>query len=536
MKLQIGRSVSRLDAMYFQTLAEARASGPFDYVVLGGGCYGICFAHRVLELDPAARVLILEKGSFLIPEHFQDLPSAYLPLLTRSGRDSCFDQPWSVDGELNIHGEVPYVGGRALFWNAWVPQPTEGQLTDWPDEVVQELKREWYEVGRFMGRKDAVDIGGYYGDLHREARERLHAGAGDIPTACGFDRGSALESAMAVRQTDAWRGWRRFSPISVLVQDLNDHPGRLSLVSDCAVERLEHQDGRVTRVVTRQGTYDVGGARVVLAAAVVQAAEIALRSFPGHRLAGRNLSGHLRSQVMMRVPREAFGASAERLEVAALYLDGVALGRQYHVHVSVVSNPHPDRQRDDLYRVHPDPTTLQWSQDPDYVTVLLQGLGEIPGERRPGARNKVVLRRGKAVVQIDTDAQDQAFWSAMEEAMFQTGEVLAGGHPIQYLARPMDPSCQTWGTARPAEIRDMNLVHEAGVAWMGSSPANSVTDPLGRWHGVENLYVLGGALFPTCGSYNQTLTGTALAYRTARHLTAAPAVSVPSAHPALVPA
>lgn len=521
MKPRIGPSWSRLDAMYFKTLEEARASGPFDYVIVGGGCYGLCFAHRVLELDPSARVLILEKGDFLLPEHFQDLPSAYLPLLTRSGPDSCFDQPWSVDGELNIHGEVPYVGGRALFWNAWVPQPAEGQLNDWPEEVVRGLKHEWYEVGRFMGRKDAIDIGGYYGSLHLQARERLHAGAGDIDTASTFDRGSALESAMATHQTDAWQGWRRFSPMPVLIQDLNDHGDRLAVVAHCPVERLEHHEGRVTRVATAQGDYEVGGARVVLAAAVVQAAEIALRSFPRNRLVGKNLSGHLRSQVVLRVPRAAFGDAATRLEVAALYLEGTALGRQYHVHVSLVSNPHPDQERDDLYRVHPDPTTLQWTVDPGYVAVLLQGLGEIPGERRAGARNRVSLRGGKAVVRINLDDQDRAFWSAMETAMFQTGEVLAGGHPIEYLQQPMVSTCEQWGPARPTEIRDFNLVHEAGVAWMGDDPATSVTDPYGRWHGVENLWVLGGALFPTCGSYNQTLTGTALAYRTARHLVAA---------------
>jgi hypothetical protein len=50
---------------------------------------------------------------------------------------------------------------------------------------------------------------------------------------------------------------------------------------------------------------------------------------------------------------------------------------------------------------------------------------------------------------------------------------------------------------------------------MGTDPHVSVTNPDGRFHYVENAYVAGPALFPTVGSPNPMLTGTALARRTA---------------------
>jgi hypothetical protein len=54
--------------------------------------------------------------------------------------------------------------------------------------------------------------------------------------------------------------------------------------------------------------------------------------------------------------------------------------------------------------------------------------------------------------------------------------------------------------------------------WMGSDPANSVTNLEGRFHHVSNAYVAGPALFPTLGSANPSLTALSLARRTGRSI------------------
>jgi hypothetical protein len=56
--------------------------------------------------------------------------------------------------------------------------------------------------------------------------------------------------------------------------------------------------------------------------------------------------------------------------------------------------------------------------------------------------------------------------------------------------------------------------HETGTLWMGTDPAQSVTDQEGRFHHTENLYAAGPCLFPSIGSPNPMLTGIALARRT----------------------
>ncbi len=56
--------------------------------------------------------------------------------------------------------------------------------------------------------------------------------------------------------------------------------------------------------------------------------------------------------------------------------------------------------------------------------------------------------------------------------------------------------------------------HQAGTCRMGADPKTSVTDPTGRLHGVENVYVADGSLLVTNGGFNPALTIFALGFRT----------------------
>ncbi|MGH0035813.1 MAG: GMC family oxidoreductase [Myxococcota bacterium] len=63
--------------------------------------------------------------------------------------------------------------------------------------------------------------------------------------------------------------------------------------------------------------------------------------------------------------------------------------------------------------------------------------------------------------------------------------------------------------------------HLHGTCRMGSDPDASVVDGFGRAHDVPNLWVVDGAVFPTSGGYNPTLTIVANALRTCEHIAAA---------------
>ncbi|MGI9590834.1 MAG: GMC oxidoreductase [Myxococcota bacterium] len=62
--------------------------------------------------------------------------------------------------------------------------------------------------------------------------------------------------------------------------------------------------------------------------------------------------------------------------------------------------------------------------------------------------------------------------------------------------------------------------HQTGSARMSEDPKKGVTDGNGRVHGVANLFVTGGAVYPTAGWQHPTLTIVALALRLADHLKA----------------
>ncbi|MGH8182231.1 MAG: GMC family oxidoreductase [Rhodanobacteraceae bacterium] len=63
-----------------------------------------------------------------------------------------------------------------------------------------------------------------------------------------------------------------------------------------------------------------------------------------------------------------------------------------------------------------------------------------------------------------------------------------------------------------------NNQHITGTLSMGDDPTKFVTDRFGRTHDHENLYCCGTGVMPTSATMNSTLTGVALALRTADHM------------------
>ena len=60
--------------------------------------------------------------------------------------------------------------------------------------------------------------------------------------------------------------------------------------------------------------------------------------------------------------------------------------------------------------------------------------------------------------------------------------------------------------------------HHMGAARMSRSSDDGIVNPDSRLHSVDNVYIAGSAVFPTCGYANPTLTIVALALRLADHL------------------
>jgi len=110
-----------------------------------------------------------------------------------------------------------------------------------------------------------------------------------------------------------------------------------------------------------------------------------------------------------------------------------------------------------------------------------------------------------------------AFYGPKLQAICQAapGAVASGTLPVGVLE-------ETTGGFGSPFAGPASTAHIMGTARMGDDPAQSVTDPWGRLHDVDNVYLGDGSVFVTAGGFNPTLTIMALSLRMARHITGEP--------------
>jgi hypothetical protein len=309
---------------------------------------------------------------------------------------------------------------------------------------------------------------------------------------------------------------------------------------------------RVASVVTDQGVVDLAPQGVVIIAlGTIESTRLALVSFenkglPTFDLIGRNLMAHLRSNLTIRIPREAIAnlPAINELQTSALFVKGKhthADGSTGYFHLQLTASGLGAVGRGseaELFKKVPDIDFFQQlaKATDTHVVITIRGIGEMTplDPAAPAAHpSRVVLDSStdeygvkRALVTLGLTDKDRALWTAMDQASDAVARVFANGHPFDVL---LDSGDKTAGATtdlstvspfvpkaqNPAGRRDgMGTTHhECGTLWMGSDPSRSVTDTDGRFHGTDNLYTISPALFPTVGSPNPMLTGIALARR-----------------------
>ena len=218
----LGRDVQ---ARYMcNTFDEARATwenGPgFDAVIIGGGTFGAALAQnmyfrseRFRDDDGFAprnyRILVLEAGPYILPEHVQNLPMLRLydppstsiaelqPDPAQRGNIRARNEVWGLawHSPERFTGLAYCVGGRSLYWGGWSPRfldsemPTTGPSANlWPVAVVEDLKVRFFaEANHQIGSSEANDF--INGALHEAIRSHLLEALQDgaVPAAVPLD-------------------------------------------------------------------------------------------------------------------------------------------------------------------------------------------------------------------------------------------------------------------------------------------------------------------------------------------------------------
>jgi len=379
-----------------------------------------------------------------------------------------------------------------------------------------------------------------------------------------------LEAPLAV----VGRPWRagyfplnKFSTLPLLIKAAraeqqsagSDVRKRLMVVPYCHVSRLMvEQNGNEWRVTGVQTNLQADPipvpptGSVIAALGTIESTRLALESLEGkgvpqYNLIGKNLMAHLRSNLTIRVPRTSItglGAAGKELQTSALFVKGrVDLGggkkRYFHMQITATGLPQPGYGSEaELFQKVPDIDTIdaQSKADDQSVEITIRGIGEMDPvdltnpaalhsriDLTPGTDTDFGVRRAQVAIQTTPD--DDAVWRAMDDTSNDVARAFAGGQPF-FVQLPVG------GEAAATAATNLETVlpytpksqggrrdglgtthHEAGTLWMGDNPATSVTNSLGRFHAVENLYAAPPATVPTTGSPNPMLTGIALVRR-----------------------
>lgn len=141
---------------------------------------------------------------------------------------------------------------------------------------------------------------------------------------------------------------------------------------------------------------------------------------------------------------------------------------------------------------------------------------DIMSEQEPNPESRVRLgqrpdRLGLPRTVLDWRLTDND-WHAVDRACAVLAEAVADAG----LGRVVN-TVKDW-PGRPAVFGNW---HHLGTTRMHVDPTQGVVDEHCRVHGIDNLYISGGSVFPTGGYANPTLTIVALALRLADHLTEA---------------
>lgn len=547
-----------MDHVFFLNQEEwkdVRETEQFDHIVIGSGFCGYAFAERTLTINPQARILVIERGPFFLPQHFQNLPLPYRETL--GGLSETF--PWTLAaatanqpaGKISWqHGMVPFYGGRSIMWSAWCPRPEEDEMRGWPRTVMDAAKAHFTTAEDLLNvvSADQIDAGAsadvvdlinntrpVYGIMQKALQDRLAAGLHKIDSATRSMPAPLAAASGATSGID----FAKFSTPSVLLE-LSDKQQRLAaagkgsplrIITDCTVNSIIQQDGRATALDTTRGVVNIGNANLVLAMGTLPPATLVLNSFPEVPGVGEQFSAHFITSIVARVPRKDFDFSEVlgELELAAIYMAGMSpAGMQYHVQLSVLSDRSPDKNAQKSERYAPDvvatASLAQLQSSEDYLVFVCAVLGELDIDN---PENHLRYSGGadptnNVTLQVLANSTDDATWDTMDEGTFQMLErVLSpdGTDHVEYWHG--DPDTGTWGSDRPGipERRVPGLVHESSSLPIGEEEDSTVGTDY-RLNGVENVYIAGGSLWPTGGSWNPTMTMVALTQDLAERLEA----------------
>ncbi|MGY1736603.1 GMC oxidoreductase [Geodermatophilus sp. SYSU D00684] len=500
--------------MIVSRVADLRRLPHTDLLVVGGGATGLSLARLVRRARPQASILVVEQGG----SRSVEIPAAS-----------------DGTGHAGLGGMGMGVGGSAALWAGQAMRFDEADFrarpwvrdSGWPISRV-DLLPHYHRMEQVLG----------VGDL-------LTTGRPSLP------HGIEQHTSVFAPARDLARGWRK---------EYADTPGH-HIVLGMKAAGVLRTDQRVTGVTLTDGSgtrVDIPADVVVLAAGAVENTRLLLQPTAtdpaglahGNRWAGACFQDHANGRVAtitgsgMSTLRDRFGPAhrdgARVLPKLAL-CDAVQADEQVLGVGCVFTYDYPDgaltgelRAVESLLRGrhyagavagaaraaarHP-VTTVRLATSREarrrYVGTPAAVGVHLFGEQEPDPANRITLsteRDGFGLLRPHVSWRiGDGVRRSMQVFLDRLAQLLAA----EGLGR-LEVDGRLHGEQWTSLLEDNK--HHAGTARMSASPQGGVVDLDCRVHGLRNLYVTGGAVFPTSSWMNPTLTMLALVSRLADHL------------------
>ncbi|MBP2617611.1 hypothetical protein [Chryseobacterium jejuense] len=594
---------------------EAKENNSYDYIVIGSGFCGYAFAKRILEKDKEATILMIERGGFLLPTHFQNLGASYKKLVGPISETF----PWSLSQSTMLekapyrvtqHGMLPYFGGRSFLWSAWCPQPEVDQAEKWSPVLFKSLtekdgkaksyfedatellhvhksnslpfvknlkklkgldlednlsKLQLPEYGvlqdaiydKFNNNRKNFNSNVYGGNntgaqLMKVEYASLACGDGENK---GIDFNKFSTPTAILNLVDSTAFDTKKDPIEEKrrKERNNMYPNRLHILTECVVEEILNEDNKAYGLSTTRGTIALNDAELILATGAMPPATLIQKSF-NHESAGQHFTAHTISAITARVEKykflELIGKDSisenDNLQMGAIYLPFFAKNKQqFHIQLSIIHDPHPDKNRELAMRYMPDVVSTaspeQLAHSENHVILVCAILGELD-IHNPNAyfhANHDHDATTASVLRCNPSDLDKETWDDMGKATYDILDYLFGDPEYWY----SDLNYYQESQLGKDVVKDLEKRSEMQNSWVKKDartlyphvPAmvhEGSTLPIENENGIKavvnleyqllnpdkpvsNLFITGASLWAQSGAWNPTLTMTAMALQLA---------------------